>query len=66
MEAKIIADAITQVTDLAAEGKIPYDLCATVASALWELATLKDIREDVHTAIQDTGDPIWAEMAVWA
>ena len=57
---KIIANAINQVTELAYEGKISHDLYTTTAAALWELATLKDIREEVHTAIQASSVAVWA------
>jgi len=69
--AKIIADALTQVTALAAEGNIPYDLCTTTTAALWELATLKDIREEVYNILQGASASAGAEMekvaemAVW-
>jgi|GEM_PF-3201167 len=70
--AKIIADALTQVTDLMTEGKISHDLHASVTAALWELATLKDLREEVYNILQGASDEVWAEMekvaemAVWA
>ena len=53
MDAKTIANTITQMADLAHEGSISLELHATVNAALWELATLKDLREEVHTILQD-------------
>jgi len=60
MEAKIIADTITQMADLAREGSISLELHTTVNAALWELATLKDLREEVHIILQAT---VEAEIA---
>ena len=58
--AQIIADTITQMADLAREGSISLELHTTVNAALWELATLKDLREEVHTILQAT---VEAEIA---
>lgn len=52
MDAKIIAATITQMADLARSGSISLELHGTVNAALWELATLKDLREDVDAILQ--------------
>lgn len=52
MDAKNIANTIMQMADLAREGSISLELHGTVNAALWELATLKDCREDVHAIMQ--------------
>jgi transcriptional regulator of acetoin/glycerol metabolism len=52
MDAKIIAATITQMADLAREGSISLELHGTVNAALWELATLKDLREEVDSILQ--------------
>ena len=58
--AQIIADTITQMAELAREGSISLELHTTVNAALWELATLKDLREEVHNILQAT---VEAELA---
>jgi hypothetical protein len=53
MDAKIIADTIKQMADLARAGSITLELHGTVNAALWELAMLKDLREEVHDVLQE-------------
>jgi transcriptional regulator of acetoin/glycerol metabolism len=61
MDAKIIAATITQMADLAREGLISLELHGTVNAALWELATLKDLREEVTEILRQDA---LAEMGV--
>jgi transcriptional regulator of acetoin/glycerol metabolism len=53
MDAKIIAATIMQMADLARSGSISLELHGTVNAALWELAMLKDLREEVHDVLQE-------------
>jgi len=52
MEAKIIADTIIQMSDMARANEISLKLQGTVNAALWELATLKGKREEVHAILK--------------
>lgn len=52
MDAKQIALLIGQVADLAHSGDVSLEMNQNLNAALWELATLKDIREEVHGIIQ--------------
>lgn len=47
MEAKIIADTIILMSDMARANEISLKLQGTVNAALWELAARKDLREEV-------------------
>lgn len=53
MDAKNIAAVIAQMADLAREGSITLELHGVVNAALWELATLKACREEVHEILQE-------------
>lgn len=52
MEAKIIADTIIRMSDLARANEISLELHSTVSAALWELATVKNLRKEVDSIIR--------------
>jgi hypothetical protein len=52
MEAKIIADTIIQMSDMARANEISLKLHGAVNAALWELATLKGKRGEVHAILK--------------
>lgn len=52
MDAKQIAFLIGQVADLAHSGEVTLEMNQNLNAALWELATLKDLREDVDGILQ--------------
>lgn len=53
MDAKHIARLICAVADLAHEGTITLEMNTDLNASLWELASLKDVREDVDSILQE-------------
>jgi len=52
MDAKQIALLIGQVADLAHSGDVSLEMNQNLNAALWELAMLKDLREEVDGILQ--------------
>lgn len=52
MGAKQIALLIGQIADLAHSGVVSLEMNQNINAALWELATLKDLREEVDGILQ--------------
>jgi len=52
MDAKQIALLIGQVADLAHSGDVSLEMNQNLNAALWELAMLKDLREEVDSILQ--------------
>jgi hypothetical protein len=52
MDAKQIALLMGQVADLVLSGEVTLEMNENFNAALWELATLKDIREEVDAILQ--------------
>jgi hypothetical protein len=53
MDAKHIAALIAQVADLAHAGTITLEMNTSLNASLWELATVKGLREEVAAIIQE-------------
>lgn len=52
MDAKQIALLISQIADLAHSDELTLEMNQNLNAALWELAMLKDIREEVDGILQ--------------
>jgi len=52
MDAKHIAQLIATSAELRIVGKIDHETQANLTAGLWELATLKDLREEVDAILQ--------------
>jgi hypothetical protein len=57
MDAKQIALLISQIADLAHSDELTLEMNQNLNAALWELAMLKDIREEVDGILQAGYDP---------